>query len=186
MAIFTTLFAATLAELEDRFPNVGDPLPAPRVVTRTNPFTKLPLDVEVYEPEFGPPRHERSLHAEDDVPPKSPVHLQADKYGQYLYSLVPQRLRSLPHMGAKNVFFSDAENLLQLGNTRPEKYVACLAGEGCVEVASARLVETLKKYEARKLRQRFPEASEAIPLEWLRALLFASSGRRYLCAWFPV
>ena len=43
MAVYTTLFSATHAELEERFPNVGDPLPAPRTVTRTDPFTKQPI-----------------------------------------------------------------------------------------------------------------------------------------------
>lgn len=185
MAVYTTLFSATLVELEYRFPNVAEPLATPRVVQRRNPFTKKLVDVHVFEPEFGPPRHEQSLFAKDDRPAVKPVFVQDDDYGHYLDSVVPDRLRGLPHLGTKNITFLDAEEALQLDDSPPELFVQCLPGEGVVDVATALVVETLTGNTPEHLRQRFPEA-EDFPLEWLRELLlaFPGSGRRYLCAWF--
>src|SRR5262245_49287025 len=99
MAVYTSLFSATMAELERRFPNVADPLPTPRTVPRTNPVPKSPVQVEVWEPEFGTPSHQSSLFAADDMPAVRPAHFQDDNYGRYLDSLVPPRLRSVPHIG---------------------------------------------------------------------------------------
>src|SRR5690242_8476949 len=141
MAVYTTLFSATLEELEDRFPNVADPLSTPRQVTRTNPFTKSPIQIESFEPEFGPPRHQSSLFSKDGAPAVRPTFLQDDDYGRYLDSLVPPRLRSIPHIGTKNVMFYEAEELLGLREGRPEKFVQCLSQEGSVSVASGELAE---------------------------------------------
>lgn len=122
MATYTTLFSATLAELEERFPVVADP-----------------------------------------------------------------RLKSLPHIGTKNVSVSEAHHLLDLGKFQPEKFVLCLPDEGVVEVASTQLVELIQTHEADELQQRFPEASEEVPFEWFRTLLLApASSRRFLCAWLQV
>lgn len=184
MATYTTLFSATLAELEERFPHVADPLPIPRVMQRTNPFTKLSVQVTGYEPEFDTPRHRRSLFAEGGPASVKPIHAQLDDYDRYLRGLVPTRLRSLPHIGTKNVSFADVTELLSLEEVRPEKYVKCLPGEGIVDVACTRLVELLRAHEADELKRRFPEASQACPFEWLRALLLVpSADRRFLCAW---
>jgi hypothetical protein len=95
LATYITLFSATLTELEERFPNVAAPLSIARVVQRTNPFTKLPVWVEVFEPEFGPPRQQQSLFAEGGPAAVKPLFPQDDDYGRYLRSVVPARLRSL-------------------------------------------------------------------------------------------
>jgi hypothetical protein len=185
MAVYITLFSATLSELEERFPNVGDPLQSPRSVTRVNPFTKQLIQVEVLEPEFGPPRHRRSLFSEDGAAEVAPVEPPTDDYGRYLGSMVPARLRSVPHIGTKNVIFEEAEYLLGLGEPHPEKYVRCLEGEGSVKVASAALVEVLRANGPDELLRRFPEAWHELPLEWLRSLLIApAKEQRYLCSWF--
>ena len=189
MAVYITLFSATRFELEERFPNVADPLPAPRMVTRMNPFTKQPIQVAVFEPEFGPARHGRSLFNGDGANEVAPVEAPIDDYGRYLASLVPARLRSVPHIGTKNILFSEAEELLglELDEARPEQYVQCLEGEGSVQVASAALVELLRAHEPHELLRRFPEAWHALPLEWLRSLLFAPAPeRRYLCSWYAI
>jgi len=187
MATYTTLFSATLNELEERFPNVGDPLLAPRTVQRTNPFTKAPISVEVFEPEFGPPRHQRSLFAEDGPAPIKALFPQYDDYGRYLRSLVPAGLKSLPHIGTKNVLFSDADEPLGLDDAQPERFVQCLPGEGAVVVASAQLVEIIRAHTPEELQRRFPDAAQDIPFEWFSGLLRApSSSRRFLCAWYAV
>jgi hypothetical protein len=184
LATYITLFSATLTELEERFPNVAAPLSIARVVQRTNPFTKLPVWVEVFEPEFGPPRQQQSLFAEGGPAAVKPLFPQDDDYGRYLRSVVPARLRSLPHIGTKNVSFADADDLLGLDDARPEMFVECLHGEGIVDVASSQLVAILRTLEPEELKRRFPQATPELPLEWFRALLFApSSSQRFLCAW---
>ncbi len=185
MAIYTTLFSATLSELEERFPNVANPLDAPRIEQRTNPFTREPISVQVFEPEFGKPRHQRSLFVEGGSPPRPPIVVPDDVYGRYLDSLVPAQLRSLPHVGTKNVSFDEAEDLLELDGTRPEKFVQCLPGEGAVDVASAELVSILLENNRAALRANFQAAWDALPLDWMRTLLRSKPReRRYLCAWY--
>ena len=184
MAVYTTLFSATADELMERFPNVADPLTAPRLVTRVNPFTKQSFQVEDWEPVLDPPRPQQSLHSEDAARPVPPVYTPADDYGRYLDSRVPSRLRSVPHVGTKNVSFLEAEELLSLHSTHPEKYVRCLPDEGVVDVASARLVEILRSYELEELYWEFPNARGEFPFDWLKALVLSpSSSPRYLCAW---
>jgi len=185
MAVYTTLFSATAAELEKRFPNVADPLSTPRTVTSTNPFTKSPIQVEVWEPEFGSQHHQTSLFSADDIPAIRPAHFQDNEYGRYLASLVPHRLRSIPHIGTKNVMFLDAEEVLGLSDSKPEKFVRCLPKEGTVDVASTQLAELLRNTELQHLFGLFPQAREAFPFAWLKTLLHVpATSQRYLCAWY--
>jgi len=117
--------------------------------------------------------------------PLRPVYSQDDEYGRYLASLVPLRLRSLPHIGTKNVTFLEAEEFLGLEETKPEKFVRCLPGEGSVDVASVGLADVLRRTELESIFERFPHAREGFPLVWLKNLLAASAKtQRYLCAWY--
>lgn len=185
MAVYTTLFSATAAELEERFPHVADPLATPRMVTRTNPFTKSVVQIESFEPEFGAPRHQSSLFSADERPALRPAQFQDDDYGRYLRTRVPPRLRSLPHIGTKNIMFYEAEELLGLSEGKPAKVVHCLPDEGSVSVASVQLTELLSRTELPQLFARFPKARDAFPFDWLRALLVVPApAPRFLCAWY--
>jgi hypothetical protein len=140
--------------------------------------------VQVFEPEFGPPPHRRSLFDEGAQAAIRSIAPPDDDYGRYLESLVPPGLRSLPHVGTKNVSFSDAEELLGLADTHPEKFVQCLPDEGIVDVASKPLVEIVREREPEELQRQFPDAWQALPLEWLSALLrVPAPSKRFLCVW---
>jgi hypothetical protein len=81
--------------------------------------------------------------------------------------------------------FLDAEEVLGLGDSKPEKFVKCLPKEGTVDVASTQLAELLRKTELQQLFALFPQAREAFPFEWLKTLLqIPATSRRYLCAWY--
>jgi hypothetical protein len=81
--------------------------------------------------------------------------------------------------------FLEAEELFELTESPPEKFVQCLPNEGAVDVASVELAEVLRHTELAQLFERFPAARDAFPFEWLKALLLApSTSQRHLCAWF--
>jgi hypothetical protein len=147
MAIYTTLFVATDAELTVLFPGWRAPRKKPVVAERTNPFTGEPVRCLTWDPgrkpESGSGPSLFVRHRQKAVPP---VLAPEDDYQSWLEASAPALLRTLPHSAMKGVTGFDllmlAQSLLNQ-ELPPARFVDCRQDEGMVETLPAAAVQPL-------------------------------------------
>jgi hypothetical protein len=109
MAIYTTIFAATEADLRELFPGWSSPLAEPLLEQQINPFTKQPMMVKSWVPRAStdPGRAvDLSQLYESAAPILAPVVPPEGEFSGYAITLeerAPRALRALPHASFKNV-----------------------------------------------------------------------------------
>ncbi len=157
MAVYTTLFVASDAELSELFPGWRAPKARPARVKRKNPFTGENATVELWDPgrkakaALGPTLFE--THGRKLVDPVLPPE---DDYQSLLEDNAPALLRTLPHSAMKGVTEVELIALaeaLGAGPSPPARFVDCPEDEGLIAALPAAAVGPLAALADRQLRK---------------------------------
>jgi hypothetical protein len=147
MAIYTTLFVATDAELTDFFPGWRVPRKKPVLEERTNPFTGELVRCVTWDPGRKPDSASGSSlfsrHRRKTIPPVLPPE---DDYQRGLEENAPALLRTFPHVAMKGITGFEllmlAQSLLN-EELPPARFVDCREDEGMVEALPAAAAQPL-------------------------------------------
>jgi len=171
MAIYTTVFAATSAELHAAFPGWRTPLASPVRRKGVHPFTKEPITYDSWEPEDDVP----AVTSDVTFPAPSVVVMSGD-YSAYLEGRLPAGVARLPHLAAKSVLSPHVDALLAavagqaMTALRPGLFPPRSSGsDACLDLWPAESVPLLAGIgEAAKpaLRKRIAEAEWFADEEW--------------------
>jgi hypothetical protein len=113
MAVYTTFFAATDAELKAAFTGWLAPLPTPVKRTRMHPVTKKAMTYDSWEPDDA-------SKAPASPPNRVLVSGEGDHAG-FAHTRLPMGVQALPHLAAKSVLPPHVEQLLGILAGRTEE-----------------------------------------------------------------
>ena len=159
MAIYSTLFVATDADLDKFFPGWRAPLPRPVRAETRNPFTGEPLVYEQWDPGFQgkAPRRPSLLerHGRKVLEPLVAPEGEDEDYQVWLEDGAPELLRTFPHVAAKGVTgveLSAVAEVLVGRTVPPARFVDCPDGEGSAAALAAEAVPLLAGLGDKQLR----------------------------------
>jgi len=104
MAIYTTYFVGTHAQIASAIPASRPPLASPVRATRMNPFTKQEVEYLSWDPADAPGAAVEQTPPLDGatIPRRSVIVIEGD-YMQYLEERLPAGVRALPHFAWKSM-----------------------------------------------------------------------------------
>jgi hypothetical protein len=113
MAVYTTTFAATDAELDAAFPGWRTARATPVKKKGLHPLTKAPIEFDDWEPDDA-----GEVIAEEPTPLPMISGVGGD-YAAYFVGRLPAGVRRLPYFAAKGFLSYNAEQLLRALDPRP-------------------------------------------------------------------
>ena len=157
MAIYTTLFTATDAELTEFFPGWQVPLSAPQKVMGINPFNGQELAVSSWCPKSTIPNDEQPTpyvnRGRQILPPALPIDGDWQEYQRWWEENAPPLLRTLPHVALKGITEFELQELgvsLVGDQVPPARFVLCRDGAiGAIQASAIPLLASASEQQLR-------------------------------------